>query len=253
MSRLVLDGVVVTGARGDRLRVDALVLRPGLAVVVGENGAGKSTLLDVLAGLLRPTAGQVLLDDTPVSRRSPIERSRAIASLGQRPRAAPWLRVRDRIAQGLIPRLGAGPPRLPHVERAVVDVAASLGITALLDRPLAALSGGEQQRAHVGRALIDEGAGVLLLDEPFAGLDEAGCALLVAALRARAESGTVVLVSVHDLGLAALLCGRVLGLQAGRIVVDDGGIDGLEAAAALLGAGLRVVSVDGAVGVLRVR
>jgi iron complex transport system ATP-binding protein len=253
MSRLALDGVVVTGARGDRLRLDSLGLGPGLAVVVGENGAGKSTLLDVLAGLLRPAAGQVLLDDTPMSSRSPLERSRAIASLGQRPRAAPWLRVRERIAQGLIPRLGAGPPPSPDVERAVTDVAARLGIGALLDRPLAALSGGEQQRAHVGRALIDDKAGVLLLDEPFAGLDEAGCALLVAALRARADAGTVVVVSVHDLGLAALLGGRVLGLQAGRIVVDDGGIDGLEAAAALLGTGLRVVSIDGAIGVLRVR
>jgi len=253
MSRLTLDHVVVTGARGERLRVDSLDLGPGLVVVVGENGAGKSTLLDVLAGLLRPTTGRVLLDDVALSARSPVERARCVASLGQRPRAAPWLRVRERIAQGLIPRLGAGPPASSRVERAVVDVTTRLGVDALLDRPLAALSGGEQQRAHLGRALIDDEAGVLLLDEPFAGLDEAGSALLVAALRARADAGAVVVVSVHDLGLAALLGGRVLGLQAGRVVVDGDDIAGLEAAATLLGPGLRVVRVDGAVGVLRTR
>jgi iron complex transport system ATP-binding protein len=253
MSVLHLEDVVVAGVGGDRLRVPALALSPGLVVVVGENGAGKSTLLDVLAGLLCPAVGRVLLDGEPLSSRSPAERARRVASLGQRPRAAPWLRVRERVAQGLIPRLGAGPPSSPRVHRAVDDVAAALGIAGLLDRPLAALSGGEQQRAHVARALIDDDAAVVLLDEPFAGLDEAGCALLVRALRARADAGTVVVVSVHDLGLAALLGGRVLGLRAGGIVVDGVGLAGLEAAAPLLGPGLRVTSVDGAVGVLRAR
>lgn len=253
MSVLQLDEVVVVGLGGDRLRVPALALAPGLCVVVGENGAGKSTLLDVLAGLLRPTAGRVLLDGAPLSSRSPTERARRVASLGQRPRGAPWLRVRERVAQGLIPRLGAGPPSSPRVHRAVDEVAAALGIAGLLDRPLAAVSGGEQQRAHVARALVDDEAGVVLLDEPFAGLDEAGSALLVRALRARADAGAVVVVSVHDLGLAALLGGRVLGLRAGVIVVDGAGLAGLEAAAPLLGSGLRVTSVDGAVGVLRFR
>jgi iron complex transport system ATP-binding protein len=253
MSVLELVDVTVGGARGLRLRVDGLALGPGLTTVVGENGAGKSTLLDVLAGVLRPTVGRVVLDGAPLTALSSRTRATRIASLGQRPRAAPWLRVRERIAQGLVPRLGAGPPPSPRVDAAVVDIADRLGLAHLLDRPLAGLSGGEQQRAHVARALVDREADVVLLDEPFAGLDEPGAALLVRALRARAEAGATVVVSFHDLGLAALLGGRVLGLRAGAVVVDGQDHAGLAAAAPLLGPGLTVAVVGDAVGVLRRR
>jgi iron complex transport system ATP-binding protein len=253
MSLIEVVDVTVAGARGPRLRVGSLVLRPGITVVVGANGAGKSTLLDVLAGLVRPSAGQVQIDGVSLASLSATARAQRVASLGQQPRAAPWLRVRERIAQGLIPRLGAGPPPSPCVEAAVIEVARRLGIDHLLERRLTALSGGEQQRAHVARCLVDTAAAVVLLDEPFAGLDEASSGLLVRALRARADAGTVVLVSVHDPGLAALLAGRVLGLREGAIVVDGDGVAGLEAAASLLGPGLTIVVGPAGVGVLRAR
>jgi iron complex transport system ATP-binding protein len=241
---------VVVGAPVPRLQVPSLELGPGLTVVVGENGAGKSTLLDVAAGVLAPTTGAVLLDGSPLSTRTPSARARVIASLGQRPRSAPWLRVDERIAQGLAPRLGA---RATPDHPAVAHVLEALALGALRHRTLTSLSGGEQQRAHIGRALVDSDAGVVLLDEPFAGLDEGATALVVAVLQARAGAGAAVVVSVHDLGLAALLGGRVLGVANGRVAVDGTGAAALEAAAALLGGRVSVVDDGVSVGVLRRR
>jgi iron complex transport system ATP-binding protein len=251
VTQLRLVDLVVNGRDRPRLQVDALTLSPGITVVVGKNGAGKSTLLDVVAGVLPPASGQVRLDDDLVFLMAPATRARRIASLGQRPRAAPWLLVSERIAQGLIPRCGVGASSSPAVRSAVVAIAARLGIEAELDRPLVDLSGGQQQRAHIARSLVDEEASVVVLDEPMSGLDESGAAMVARLLQARAQAGVVVVVSVHDLGLAASLAGRVLGIEAGAIVVDSEGLVGVRAAAPLLGEGLRVVEVDGAIGVLR--
>ena len=253
MTQLRLVDLVVNGRDRPRLRVDALTLSPELVVVVGENAAGKSTLLDVLAGVLVPSSGQAMLDDEEIHLWATARRARRIASLGQRPRAAPWLLVRERIAQGLIPRFGSGPPSSPAVRAAVAAIAARLGIEDELNRPLVDLSGGQQQRAHIARALIDEAASVVVLDEPMSGLDEAGTAMVARLLQERARAGVLVVVSIHDLGLAAALAGRVLGLQGGAIVVDGLGLEGISAAAPLLGNGLRVVDIDGAIGVVRTR
>jgi iron complex transport system ATP-binding protein len=251
MTQVRLKDVVMKGRDGPRLRVASLTLNPGIAVVVGRNGAGKSTLLDLVAGVLSASSGQVLLDDDVVGRLPPQRRARRIASLGQHPQAAPWLLVKERIAQGLIPRFGAGPPSSPAIMAAVVDVAWKLGLDNVLDQPLADLSGGQQQRAHIARALVDNEAAVVVLDEPMAGLDESGAARLVRLLRERAAAGVVVVVSVHDLGLAAALAGRVLGLDNGALVVDGEGIAAIEMAAPLVGEGLRVVAIDGGIGVVR--
>lgn len=250
MSALHLKDVVVAGQDRPRLTVPVLELVPGLTVLVGENGAGKSTLLDVAAGILAPGAGAVFLDGAPLSASSSSTRARRIASLGQRPRSAPWLRVDARIAQGLVPRLGV---RATVSHPAVTAVAEALGLGPLLRRPLTSLSGGEQQRVHVARALVDDEAAVVVLDEPFAGLDEAATALVVQALQARASAGAVVAVSVHDLGLAAWLGGRVVGVAGGRVVVDGHGAEALAAAAGLVGGRVRVVDDGVAVGVLRLR
>lgn len=260
MSLLALRDVIVDGRRGDRprLRVPQLQLDAGLVVVVGNNGAGKSTLLDVAAGVLRPTAGVVSVDGQDLAGLSAKARCVAVASLGQKPRAAPDITVFSRIAQGLAPRRGPDAPLTDDDDDAILAVAAALGLEGeLLEARLDEVSGGEAQRAHVARALVDERARCVILDEPLAGLDEATSVALVGLLRERARAQLIV-VSVHDLGMAALCGGRVLGLRAGEIVVDvdlssgDGAALN-EHAEGLLGSPLRVVEIDGWVGVTRRR
>ncbi len=205
---------------GERLRVSALSLHPGLNVIVGMNGAGKSTLLDVIAGVLQPARGRALLDDNDLACMSPRQRARLVASLGQEPSSSfHELSVQARIAQGLAPRRGHNAGLDDEARQRVAAVADELGLASSLHRRLAQLSGGERRRAHVARVLVDEQAQVIVVDEPFAGLDRLATSLLVTALRRRGERHTVV-VSVHEVQTALALGGRLLGLHGGSIVVD---------------------------------
>ncbi|MDP2340976.1 MAG: ATP-binding cassette domain-containing protein [Deltaproteobacteria bacterium] len=244
--RLSIVDVDVAG----RLRVPALTLEPGLVVVVGQNGAGKSTLLDVLAGILRPDRGRVELNDVDdVTGLPPRSRARLIASLGQEPLSTlDELTVQARIAQGLAPRRGHNAILDDEARSRVAAVAVELGLGASLDRRLGRLSGGERRRAHVARALVDEQAAVVVVDEPFAGLDRSGTGLLVAALRTRALR-QIVVVSVHEVQTALALGGRLLGLQAGSVVVDGALPQALEQAASVWG-DVKVVVDGDYVGVL---
>lgn len=205
---VLLDDVTVAFAPGERV------------VLLGENGAGKTTLLDALSGVRAPDAGAVRLDGDDLLALPARERSRRVASLGQRDVDAPDLLVAARIGQGLVPRRGPAALLDGPALAAVRAVAAELGVDALLDRRLAALSGGERRRVEVARALVDDRALAYLLDEPHAGVDARHHALVSAALCCRAQDGRVVVASMHDLTGALDLADRVVGLAGGRVVVD---------------------------------
>ncbi len=247
-SALVLEDIVVAG----RLRVPLLRLLPGITVVVGENGAGKSTLLDVVAGVHVPARGRLLFDDVAVSGLPPRERARRIASLGQEPPRLDDVVVAARIAQGLVPRRGPNAPVDAAASALVEAVAAELGVGHLLARRLGQLSGGERRRVHVARVLVDDEAGAVVVDEPFAGLDQKSSALLIAALHRRAANRQVVVVSVHDVATALALGGRLLGLVSGAIVVDGVLPEALAQATAVWG-DVKVVVDGDYVGVLQRR
>jgi iron complex transport system ATP-binding protein len=211
----------LTLARGDHEVVHevSLTLPPGrLCAVVGENGAGKSTLLDGLAGLVRPTRGRVTLDDDELGALDVATRARRLASLPQQPVDAPGLNVRARIGHGLVPRRGPGALLDDEARALVADAATEVGVEALLDRPLRALSGGERRRVEVARVLVDRQAEVMLLDEPFAGVDVRHQPPVIAALRRRASEGAAVVVSVHQLDIVLRLADDVLALADGRQV-----------------------------------
>lgn len=193
---------------------------PGWTAIVGPNGAGKSTLLRALAGLLRPAAGQVLLQGQPLQRLRPAERGRQLAWLAQGGEASGDLTVAETVALGRLPHLGLGGVPGPADLAAVLRAMAACECTAWAERGLAALSGGERQRVLLARALATE-APVLLLDEPTTHLDPPHQVALVRLLRqlcAQQPQATVVTV-LHELPLA-LAADRVLLLTEGRLAAE---------------------------------
>ncbi|MGN0828994.1 MAG: metal ABC transporter ATP-binding protein [Akkermansia sp.] len=185
--------------------------------LMGPNGAGKSTLLNVLAGLHRPTAGSVLWNGTPLHRQQ-----HEIAYLPQSRDIDPRfpITVREVVAMGRWTALGTWGAVRAH-DRAIIDKALStLDLEELAERQIGALSGGQQQRVFLARALAQE-AHILLLDEPFTGLDVPGTAALARILRELACEGRLIIASHHELSSApgifdeALLLRRRL-IAAGR-------------------------------------
>jgi molybdate transport system ATP-binding protein len=189
--------------------------------LLGPNGSGKSTALDVIAGLLLPDRGRVVLDGrvlTDIGRGAADRRvpphARRTALLGQEPLLFPHLDALENVAFG--PRC-AGKPRTTARAEALrwLD---EVGVAELARRRPAQLSGGQAQRVAVARALAAEPA-LLLLDEPMAALDVAVLPALRHTLR-RVLSGRTTVVVTHDPLDALLIADRVVVLSDGRVVED---------------------------------
>lgn len=188
---------------------------PGrLAAVVGPNGAGKTTLLRLLSGALDPQAGEVRLDDRPLGELDDRERARAIAVVPQS-EASPFpVSVREMVGMGRYAHLGPW-ERAGSRDRSVVDRALErCGVSALAEREIGELSGGEGQRVRIARALAQE-APVLLLDEPTADLDLRYRMELFHLLCELRADGLGVLVITHDLNLASRFADELLLLHQG--------------------------------------
>nr|WP_243850441.1 zinc ABC transporter ATP-binding protein AztA [Modestobacter marinus] len=198
--------------RGAVLALDGVTtgLRAGtVTALVGPNGAGKSTLLDVLAGVLPPTGGRI---ERP--------RGSSVAYVPQHGTVSAQLplTVGDTLAMGCWRERGPW-RRLRRSDRArIAECADRLGLTPLLHRPLAAVSGGQRQRALVAQGLVAR-ADVLLVDEPTAGVDAATQDALLDALRAEAGRGAAVLHATHE-DAAVAHADTVLALDQGRVVAD---------------------------------
>jgi len=189
-----------------------------VTAVVGPNGAGKSTLLETLVGLRRPDGGQVTLDGEGVLAMRPRLRARRLGFLAQSPEVAWSVTVRTFVGLGRTARLGPwglGAEDCAIVERAL-DAA---GLQMLAERVVTSLSGGERARVFVARALAGE-PDWLIADEPLTGLDPGHSLDTVALFRDLAAAGAGVVVSLHDLSVAARAADRVIVLAAGRIVAD---------------------------------
>ena len=190
----------VTVRYGDVLALDraTIALAPGrVCGLVGMNGSGKSTLFKAIMGIVRPESGRVAIDG-----RSPA-RARRSGVVGYVPQSedVDWafpLSVRDVVMMGRYGHMGftrhAGKADHEAVDRALERVE----LTEYADRQIGRLSGGQRKRAFVARG-IAQGATVLLLDEPFAGVDKRSEATITRLLRELASTGATVLVSTHDL------------------------------------------------------
>lgn len=221
MVTLALKDATVTRSGRAILSKASLELRPGeLAVLLGPNGAGKSTLMRVLAGELRPDRGSARLGERVVHTLPGVERAQKIAVLPQSTTLAFPMRVADVVLLGRLARNRNAASQSD--EAAAAAAMASVGLSDMEDREYTTLSGGEQQRVQIARVLAQIGGSpagqFALFDEPVSSLDVAHQLRCLSVARSLAGDGVGVLVSVHDLNLAARFAERVVLMSSGRIV-----------------------------------
>lgn len=198
--------------------VDLTLTAASWTAIIGPNGAGKSTLLALLSGLRTPDSGQVYLYGQPLTRTARTERARHIAWLAQEDVPTSDLSVREIVRLGRIPHSGLYGPASTHDDKIVDAAMAMTAISDFADERLSSLSGGEQQRVLLARALAVD-APILLLDEPTSHLDPPHQRALCRIIRERVGQGATVVTVVHDLSLA-LAADTLVVIDHGRVVAS---------------------------------
>ena len=188
----------------------SLQIRAGEAVgLIGPNGSGKTTLVNVLSGLQRPGGGRVRVAGAVVSGLPPHRVARAgVARTFQTPALAPALTAAENVAVACGGDTGRAAAMLDRV-----------GVSAGADVLAASLPDGTRRRVEIARALAADPA-LLLLDEPAAGLDDAGRADLSRRLQDVRAGGVALLVIDHDTAFLQTVAGRFMCLEAGRVIAD---------------------------------
>ncbi|MYK31171.1 MAG: ATP-binding cassette domain-containing protein [Boseongicola sp. SB0670_bin_30] len=205
--RIELKALAYDVAGTRLIDVPALALRPaGTTVVMGPNGAGKSLLLRLMHGLIRPSAGEILIGGKPLSP----ARRKAQALVFQKP-----VLLRRSVAANIDFVLKArGKDR-----RRCRDLLDRVGLVSLSDRPARRLSGGEQQRLAIARALATE-PDTLFLDEPTASLDPESVQAIEGIVAAAARDGVRIIFVTHDIQQARRLADDVVFLSNGRVAEE---------------------------------
>ena len=207
------DLVVRLGGRTVLDRVSLAVGAGDVVGVIGPNGAGKTTLIRAALGLQSVASGEARLGGQDVRRLSPGEMARRAGYLPQERRLA-WNVTALRAAS-----LGAMNDPPAAAERRAGEALAKVGLSELANRGVFHMSGGERARVLLARLLAGR-APLLLVDELTAGLDPDAQLLALELMRAEAARGTAVLLTLHDLGLAARTCDRLAVLSRGRLVAE---------------------------------
>src|SRR6478752_7577348 len=201
----------ITKSYGDRPALDdvSFDVRPGrLTGFVGGNGAGKTTAMRIALGVLEADSGEVILDGSPVT----TEDRRRFGYMPEERGLYPKMKTREHIAY--LARLhGYGKTDAAASATALLD---RLGLGERLDDKVETLSLGNQQRAQIAAALV-HGPDVLILDEPFSGLDPLAVDIVAGVLQARAAQGAAVLFSSHQLEVVERLCDDLVIIAAGEI------------------------------------
>lgn len=205
-----LAGVRVVYGRTIALDDVTLSIGQGVTGVYGPNGSGKSTLLRVISGLLRPAAGNISFDGVP---RHPADESlrQRIGYAGHEAGLYPRLTVRENLS--LFAALWGAPGA--NVEPAI----ASVGLDARADARVGELSSGLKRRASVARALVHQPS-ILLLDEPFAGLDDDAADLVTDAIKQWRAPGRTAIVATHGAKRLKSFADAAIVLRRGRVASD---------------------------------
>jgi ABC-2 type transport system ATP-binding protein len=189
----------------------SFTLGPGVTGLLGPNGAGKSTLLHLMSGFLRPSAGEVRIAGAPAWRRP--ECHRLVGFVPEREAVYSFLSGTEFV------RFNARLQGLPDVDAAVARAIEMVGLEDAQDRPVGTYSKGMRQRIKVAGALVHDPP-ILLLDEPFNGMDPRQRIAMMALLERMADDGRVVLFSSHILEEVEHLARRVLVIVAGRLAAS---------------------------------
>ncbi|ALE73219.1 MULTISPECIES: ABC transporter ATP-binding protein [unclassified Pseudonocardia] len=201
----------LTKRYGSTVALDGVTLdvRPGeILGFVGSNGAGKTTTMRIALGVLAADAGEVRLGGRPVD----LDVRRTIGYMPEERGLYPKMKVGEQLAY-LAELHGVG---RAGARRAVLRWAERLGVESRLESTVDALSLGNQQRVQLAAALVHDPA-VLVLDEPFSGLDPVAVDVMSEVLQEKARTGVPVLFSSHQLDLVQRLCDRVGIIAAGRM------------------------------------
>jgi ribose transport system ATP-binding protein len=221
MSAAVLAGRGLTRSFGSFVALDSvdIALRAGsIHALMGENGAGKSTLIRLLGGILQPDAGEILVDDKPVSLPSPAAAARrGIRIVHQERHLIPGFSVAENILLSRMPVTGAGLVDFAAANRASRTLLESLSIDIDPQRDVATLSPAQQQQIEIARALNGTSR-VVILDEPTASLTPVEVEQLFGLLRRLAAGGVALLFVSHRIDEVYALCDVATVLRDGRLV-----------------------------------
>ncbi len=226
MQKQLLHARNLTVSYGDRaalVGVEISLAAGEVVALLGPNGSGKSTLIKSLFGNL-PATGDIAWFGRELKKWNRRELARKLAYLPQSPAFESGQRVQDVLLLGRAPYLSAFGLESTRDAEVARSVAEQLGLTDLLDRPMAELSGGQRQRVFVGRCLVQEPA-ALLLDEPNTYLDLKHQVELCRLLKELAASRSIgVIMALHDLNLASAFADRVVLLNQGSVAAT-GAVD----------------------------
>lgn len=218
---LEAQGLGFSYPRRQVLKEVALRVAPGEFVgILGPNGAGKSTLLRLLCGIIAPSQGQVRLQGRPLTSLSRRAVARTLAFVPQFPDLTFPFTCREVVSMGRFAHLGRFGLEGDRDQEVVEQVMELTNTREFADRPVTELSGGEQQRVILAQALAQEGE-ILLLDEPTSHLDiRYQVEVMDLLYRLNRERHMTVVLTIHQLDLAARYCARLLLLDRGRVEAD---------------------------------
>lgn len=189
-----------------------------ISVIIGANACGKSTLLKTLARLLKPTAGEIILDGKQISKIPPKKLARSLGLLPQSPIVPEGITVADLVGRGRYPYQSFFKGLEEKDYEAVEDAMEIMGISELANRSIDELSGGQRQRVWIAMALAQQ-TDILLLDEPTTFLDIAyQIEILDLLTDLNRKRGTTIVMVLHDINLSARYADYIFALQKGRLI-----------------------------------
>ena len=208
----------------------SLDLRPGeILGLIGPNGAGKTTLFNLIAGSLKPSAGQIFLAGADVTRDPPEARiGKGLGRTFQIPKPFAEMTVLENVLTGAQRQAGEGmlanfisPRKVAAEERAALEKASGLldflTLSRLAHEPARVLSGGQRKLLELARVLMADPK-VILLDEPAAGVNPALLEFIIARILDLNARGTTILLIEHNMDMVARLCGRIIVMAQGKLL-----------------------------------
>lgn len=218
MPTLEIRNVTMGYSESIVLRDVNLEVRPGeVLAVIGPNGVGKSTLVRIASGTLDPMSGQVGINGDSLGELTPAERARYVSVVPQANNLPPTFRALDIVMMGRTPYLGWLGSEGDTDFKVVREAMERTGTLEMAERPIEELSGGEQQRVLIARALA-QAAPIMLLDEPTAHLDLRHQDRVLGLARGMAKDGGIgVMLALHDLNLVSRFADRVALLSDGVV------------------------------------